>query len=84
MTRYIPALRTALPVSSPACAAYRRRPARSGRAAVTAPCAQGYRRVCERIAAHDLAGAAEAMFTHITEAWLVRRSDVGDPSRLER
>lgn len=45
---------------------------------------EGHRRVCERIAAHDPAGAAEAMFTHITEAWLVRRSDVGDPSRLER
>ncbi|MFJ8958323.1 FadR/GntR family transcriptional regulator [Lentzea sp. NPDC102401] len=45
---------------------------------------EGHRRVCERIAAHDPTGAAEAMFTHITEAWLVRRSDVGDPSRLER
>ncbi|MCX2955382.1 FadR/GntR family transcriptional regulator [Lentzea sp. NEAU-D7] len=44
----------------------------------------GHRLVFERIAAHDPAGAAEAMFTHITEAWLVRRSDVGDPSRLER
>lgn len=45
---------------------------------------EGHRRVYERIAAHDPAGAAEAMFTHITEAWLVRRSDVGDPSRLEQ
>ena len=44
----------------------------------------GHRRICERIAAHDPAGAAEAMFTHITEAWLVRRSDVGEPGRLER
>ncbi|ONI80750.1 GntR family transcriptional regulator [Saccharothrix sp. ALI-22-I] len=45
---------------------------------------QGHRRIYERIAAHDPAGAAEAMFTHITEAWLVRRTDNGDPSRLER
>jgi DNA-binding FadR family transcriptional regulator len=45
---------------------------------------QGHRRVYERIAAHDPAGAAEAMFSHITEAWLVRRSAAGDPSRLER
>lgn len=45
---------------------------------------QGHRRVYERIAARDPAGAAEAMFTHITEAWLVRRSGTGDPGRLER
>jgi DNA-binding FadR family transcriptional regulator len=45
---------------------------------------EGHRQIYERIAAHDPAGAAEAMFTHITEAWLVRRSAVGDPSRLER
>ncbi|ONI92093.1 GntR family transcriptional regulator [Saccharothrix sp. ALI-22-I] len=45
---------------------------------------QGHRRIYERIAAHDPAGAAEAMFTHITEAWLVRRSAPGDPGRLER
>ncbi|MER5267065.1 FCD domain-containing protein [Actinosynnema sp. NPDC002837] len=45
---------------------------------------EGHRRICERIAARDPAGAAEAMFTHITEAWLVRRADNGDPSRLER
>lgn len=44
----------------------------------------GHRRICERIAAHDEAGAAEAMFTHITEAWLVRRSDAGEPGRLDR
>jgi DNA-binding FadR family transcriptional regulator len=44
----------------------------------------GHRRIYERIAAHDPTGAAEAMFTHITEAWLVRRSDAGDPGRLER
>ncbi|MBB5803532.1 DNA-binding FadR family transcriptional regulator [Saccharothrix ecbatanensis] len=45
---------------------------------------QGHRHIYERIAAHDPTGAAEAMFTHITEAWLVRRSDAGDPGRLER
>jgi DNA-binding FadR family transcriptional regulator len=45
---------------------------------------QGHRRIYERIAARDPAGAAEAMFTHITEAWLVRRGASGDPSRLER
>jgi DNA-binding FadR family transcriptional regulator len=45
---------------------------------------QGHRRIYERIAAHDPAGAAEAMFTHITEAWLVRRSGRGDPGRLQR
>ncbi len=45
---------------------------------------QGHRRIYERIAAHDPAGAAEAMFTHITEAWLVRRSGRGDPGRLRR
>jgi DNA-binding FadR family transcriptional regulator len=45
---------------------------------------QGHRRIYERIAAHDQAGAAQAMFTHITDAWLVRRADAGDPSRLKR
>lgn len=45
---------------------------------------QGHRRVCERIAAGDPDGAAEAMFTHITEAWLVRRGGPGDPGRLQR
>jgi DNA-binding FadR family transcriptional regulator len=44
----------------------------------------GHRRICERIAAHDAAGASEAMFTHITEAWLVRRGEAGDPGRLQR
>lgn len=44
----------------------------------------GHRRIYERIAAHDPAGASEAMFTHITEAWLVRRGEAGDPLRLER
>ncbi|MEQ4305809.1 FadR/GntR family transcriptional regulator [Plantactinospora sp. B6F1] len=45
---------------------------------------RGHRRIYERIAAHDPDGAAEAMFTHITEAWLVRRSGTGSPSRLQR
>lgn len=45
---------------------------------------KGHRRIYERIAAGDPAGAAEAMFTHITEAWLVRRGEAGDPGRLER
>ena len=45
---------------------------------------QGHRRICERIAARDGAGAARAMFTHITEAWLVRRGEAGDPGRLTR
>ena len=45
---------------------------------------RGHRTIYERIAAHDPSGAAEAMFTHITEAWLVRRSGSGDPSRLDR
>ncbi|GAB3005083.1 FadR/GntR family transcriptional regulator [Saccharothrix stipae] len=45
---------------------------------------QGHRRIYQRIAARDPAGAAEAMFSHITEAWLVRRSALGDPSRLAR
>jgi len=45
---------------------------------------QGHRRVYERIAAQDPTGSAEAMFAHITEAWLVRRSTAGDPSRLDR
>jgi len=44
----------------------------------------GHRRVYERIAARDGEGAREAMFAHITEAWLVRRGDAGDPSRLVR
>lgn len=44
----------------------------------------GHRRIYERIAAHDAHGAADAMFTHITEAWLVRRDASGDPVRLQR
>lgn len=44
----------------------------------------GHRCVYERIAAHDPHGAAEAMFTHITDAWLVRRGGPGDALRLQR
>ncbi|MCX2955360.1 FadR/GntR family transcriptional regulator [Lentzea sp. NEAU-D7] len=56
---------------------------RSGRDMCTAS-NRGHRRICERIAARDEAGAAQAMFTHITEAWLVRRGEAGDPGRLKR
>jgi DNA-binding FadR family transcriptional regulator len=35
-------------------------------------------------AAHDPYGAAEAMFNHITDAWLVRRGGPGDALRLQR
>ena len=45
---------------------------------------RGHRNIYLRIAAHDPDGAAEAMFTHITEAWLVRRGGSGDPIRLRR
>lgn len=45
---------------------------------------QGHRRIYERIAAHDPDGATKAMFTHITEAWLVRRGGPSRPVRLER
>lgn len=45
---------------------------------------RGHRRIYERIAAHDPEGAAEAMFTHITEAWVVRRSGPDAPTRLRR
>ncbi|GIJ51418.1 GntR family transcriptional regulator [Virgisporangium aliadipatigenens] len=44
----------------------------------------GHRRIYERIAAGDPAGAAAAMFAHITDAWLVRRSGPGNPTRLRR
>ncbi|GAA0378553.1 GntR family transcriptional regulator [Acrocarpospora corrugata] len=44
----------------------------------------GHRRVYERIADRDPHGAAQAMFTHITEAWLVRRSGPSEPVRLQR
>ncbi|WP_327003816.1 FadR family transcriptional regulator [Dactylosporangium sp. NBC_01737] len=45
---------------------------------------RGHRRIFERVAAHDAEGAAEAMFAHITDAWLVRRSGSADPDRLRR
>jgi DNA-binding FadR family transcriptional regulator len=45
---------------------------------------RGHRRIYERIAAHDPTGAADAMFTHITEAWVVRRSGPDEPTRLRR
>lgn len=45
---------------------------------------RGHRRIYERIAANDPDGAAEAMFAHITEAWLVRRKGSGRPTRLQR
>jgi DNA-binding FadR family transcriptional regulator len=45
---------------------------------------RGHRRIYERIAAHDPQGAADAMFTHITEAWVVRRSGPDEPVRLRR
>ncbi|MEU8363213.1 GntR family transcriptional regulator [Nonomuraea sp. NPDC048882] len=45
---------------------------------------QGHRRIYERIAAQDPDGAADAMFRHITEAWLVRRSTSSAPVRLQR
>ncbi len=44
----------------------------------------GHRNVYLRIAAHDPDGAAEAMFNHITEAWVVRRGGDGEPARLRR
>lgn len=45
---------------------------------------RGHRRIFERIAARDSEGAAAAMFAHITDAWLVRRGEQGDPDRLAR
>lgn len=45
---------------------------------------QGHRRIYERIAAQDPDGVADAMFRHITEAWLVRRSTSSAPVRLQR
>ena len=45
---------------------------------------RGHRAIYQRIAAHDPGGAADAMFTHITEAWFVRRGGPGEPLRLRR
>lgn len=61
-------------------ARYMGKPARALRVASN----RGHRLIYERIAAHDPAGAAEAMFTHITDAWLVRRNGPDDPVRLRR
>jgi DNA-binding FadR family transcriptional regulator len=44
----------------------------------------GHRRIYDRIVAHDPAGAAAAMFTHITDAWLIRRNGPANPTRLQR
>jgi DNA-binding FadR family transcriptional regulator len=44
----------------------------------------GHRQIYQRIAARDPDGAADAVFTHITEAWLVRRTAPGAPVRLQR
>jgi DNA-binding FadR family transcriptional regulator len=61
-------------------ARYMGKPARALRVASN----RGHRQIYERIAAHDPAGAADAMFTHITDAWLVRRNGPDDPVRLRR
>jgi DNA-binding FadR family transcriptional regulator len=45
---------------------------------------RGHRRIYECIAAHDPSAAEDAMFTHITEAWVVRRQGPGEPLRLRR
>jgi DNA-binding FadR family transcriptional regulator len=45
---------------------------------------RGHRTIYERLAAHDPAGASQAMFAHITEAWVVRRGGSGEPIRLSR
>lgn len=45
---------------------------------------RGHREVYGRIAAKDPEGAAAAMFSHITEAWLVRRGGSGKVVRLRR
>jgi DNA-binding FadR family transcriptional regulator len=45
---------------------------------------RGHRGIYERIADGDPDGAAEAMFRHITEAWVVRRGGPGEPGRLRR
>jgi DNA-binding FadR family transcriptional regulator len=44
----------------------------------------GHRRIFECIAAGDPVAASEAMFEHITGAWLVRRDGPTDPVRLRR
>jgi DNA-binding FadR family transcriptional regulator len=44
----------------------------------------GHRNIYLRIAAHEPEAAAEAMFKHITDAWVVRRGGSGEPARLRR
>jgi DNA-binding FadR family transcriptional regulator len=44
----------------------------------------GHRRILECVAAQDPAGASDAMFQHITEAWLVRRDGSDEGRRLLR
>jgi DNA-binding FadR family transcriptional regulator len=44
----------------------------------------GHRRIYECVAASDPPGAANAMLTHITEAWVLRRGSAGGPVRLRR
>jgi len=44
----------------------------------------GHRAIYERIAARDAEGDVQAMFQHITEAWVVRRGGPGEPVRLRR
>lgn len=61
-------------------ARYMGKPARAMRVASN----RSHRLIYERIAAKDPTGAAEAMFTHITDAWLVRRNGSDDPVRLRR
>ncbi|MHC5907626.1 FadR/GntR family transcriptional regulator [Streptomyces sp. S6] len=56
---------------------------RTGRAFCVAS-NNGHRHIYEQIASHDPEGASEAMFTHITEAWVVRRSGPGEPTLLRR
>ncbi|WP_407700132.1 FCD domain-containing protein [Streptomyces liliifuscus] len=72
----VPALESQVVDAAP----YMGRPERDMRVASN----RGHCRVYERIGAHDPGGAAEAMFTHITEAWLDRRSEPGGPVRLDR
>lgn len=44
----------------------------------------GHRRIYECVAAHDPTGAAKAMITHITEAWVLRRTGAEGAARLLR
>jgi DNA-binding FadR family transcriptional regulator len=45
---------------------------------------RGHRHIYEGVAAHDPDGAADSIFTHITEAWLVRRGGPAGRARLHR